>query len=126
MKKSNRGGRATARWCKFCGYKHLFTHPNKCPAFGKKCIKCKKEGHIAQLCKEIVKKDSQVDTVEQKNILDEDCQGKSEDMHAYFGSVDLGTVSGNRKINKNLISLKIAGRDVRIKEDTGAEATVIP
>ena len=47
-------------------------------------------------------------------------------MHTYFGSVELGTVSDNRKRNKSLITLKIAGRDVRIKEDTGAEPTVIP
>ena len=126
VRKSNGQGKATARWCKFCGYKHPFTQPNKCPAFGKKCMKCRKEGHFAQVCKEIAKKGSQVDTVEQENCFDEDCQGKSEDVHTYFGSVELGTVSDNRKRNKSLITLKIAGRDVRIKADTGAEATVIP
>ena len=31
-------GRATARRCKFCGYKHPFNQPNKCPAFGKKML----------------------------------------------------------------------------------------
>ena len=56
VKKSNGQGRATARWCKFCGYKHPFNQPNKCPAFGKKCMKCKKEGHFAQACKDIAKK----------------------------------------------------------------------
>ena len=126
VRKSNGQGKATARWCKFCGYKHPFTQPNKCPAFGKKCMKCRKEGHFAQVCKEIAKKGSQVDTVEQDNCFDEDCQGKSEDVHTYFGSVELGTVSDNRKRNKSLITLKIAGRDIRIKADTGAEATVIP
>ena len=65
VKKSNGQGRATARWCKFCGYKHPFNQPNKYPAFGKKCMKCKKEGHFAQVCKDIAKKGSQVDTVEQ-------------------------------------------------------------
>ena len=89
-------------------------------------MKCRKEGHFAQVCKEIAKKGSQVDTVEQENCFDEDCQGKSEDVHTYFGSVELGTVSDNRKRNKSLITHKIAGRDVRIKADTGAEATVIP
>ena len=69
---------------------------------------------------------SQVDTVEQENSLYEDCQGKSEDVRTYFGSVELETVSDSRKRNKSLITLKIAGRDVRIKADTGAEATVIP
>ena len=49
-------------------------------------------------------------------------------MHTYFGSVEVETVSDSRKRNKSLITLKIAGRDVRIKADRGAEieATVIP
>ena len=68
-------------------------------------MKCRKEGHFAQVCKEIAKKGSQVDTVEQENYFDEDCQGKSEDVHTYFGSVELGTVSDNRKRNKSLITL---------------------
>ena len=38
-----------ARNCKFCGYKHPFTQPPRCPALGKKCNKCKKEGHFAQV-----------------------------------------------------------------------------
>ena len=89
-------------------------------------MKFKKEGGFAQVCKDIAKQGSQVDTVEQENFLDDDCQGKSEDVHAYFGSVELGTVSDNRKRHNSLITLKIAGREVRIKTDTGAEATVIP
>ena len=89
-------------------------------------MKSKKEGHFAQVCKDIAKKGLQVDTVEQENSFDEDCQGKGEDVHTYFGSVELGTASDSRKRNKRLITLKIAGRDVRIKVDTGAEATVIP
>ena len=93
---------------------------------GKKGMKCKKEVHFTQVSKEIAKKGSQVDTVEQENSFDEDCQGKSEDMHTYFGSVELATVSDNRKRNKSFINLKLAGRDVRIKADTDAEATVIP
>ena len=75
-------------------------------------MKGKKEGDFAQVCKDIAKKSSQVDTVEQENSLDEDCQGKSGDVHTYFGSVELGTVSDSRKRNKSLITLKIAGRDV--------------
>ena len=81
VKKSNGQGRATARWCKFCRYKQPFNQPSKCPAFGKKCMKCKKEGHFSQVCKDIAKKGSQVDTVEQETSFDEDCLGKSEDVH---------------------------------------------
>lgn len=92
----------------------------------KKCIKCKKEGHFAKVCKENAKKGSQVDTVEQENPCDDGHQKESQDVHTYFGSVELGRVSNNRKTNKSLITTQIAGADAQIKADKGAEATVIP
>ena len=48
------------------------------------------------------------------------------DVHTYFGSVELDSVSGTRNKSRSLITVKIAGKDVQIKADTGAEATVIP
>ena len=50
--------------CKFCGYKHPFTKPSHCPAFGKLCLKCKQKGHFAQVCPANVKGGSQVDVVQ--------------------------------------------------------------
>ena len=89
-------------------------------------MKCRKQGHFAKVCKENAKGGSQVDTVAQDDPSDGDNEGKTQDVHAYFGSVELGSVSNPSKTNKSVISVKIAGRDVRIKADTGAEATVIP
>lgn len=48
------------------------------------------------------------------------------DVHAYFDSVELDSVSGTRKKSRSLVTVKIAGKNVQIKVDTGAEATVIP
>ena len=48
------------------------------------------------------------------------------DVHTYFGSVELDSVSGTRKKSRSLITVKIAGKDVQFKADTSAEATVIP
>ena len=48
------------------------------------------------------------------------------DVHTYFGSVELDSVSCTRKKSRGSITVKIAGKDVQIKADTGAEATVIP
>ena len=42
-------------------------------------------------------------------------QGESRDVHTYFGSVELGSISDNRKTNKLLIAIKIAGSDAHIK-----------
>ena len=50
----------TSCYCKFCSYKHPFTQPPRCPALGKKCNKCKREGHFAQVCKELIAEGSQL------------------------------------------------------------------
>ena len=107
------------RNCKFCGYKHPFTQPPRCPALGKKCNKCKKEGHFAQVCKELSAEGSQLAAVEHEPPM-------NHDVHTYFGSVELDSVSGTRKKSRSLITVKIAGKDVQFKADTGVEATVIP
>ena len=49
IQKDREQQKKTSRSCKFCGYSHPFTHPNRCPAFGKKCMKCKKQGHFQSM-----------------------------------------------------------------------------
>ena len=48
------------------------------------------------------------------------------DVYTYFESVELDSVSGTRKKSRGLITVKIAGKNVQIKADTGAEASAIP
>ena len=64
--------------------------------------------------------------MEQENLFDDGHQGENQDVHTYFGSVELGSVSDNRKTNKSLITIQIAGIDAQMKADKGAEATVVP
>ena len=66
-------------YCKFCGYKHPFTQPSRCPALGKKCNKCKKERHFVQVCKELGAEGSQLAALEQR-------PPKNHNVHAYLGS----------------------------------------
>ena len=66
------------------------------------------------MCKELSAKCSQLAAVEHEPPMDHD-------VHTYFGSVELDSVSGTREKSRSLITVKI----VQIK-DTGAEATVIP
>lgn len=61
-----------------CGYQHS---PRSCPAFGKKCAKCKKDNHFAQVCRQR----NFVSTIDKKS-------DDSDDNESYF----LG------EINKNL------------------------
>ena len=79
-----------ARYCKFCGYKHPFTQPPRRPALEKKCNRCKKEGHFTQVCKELSAEGSQLATVEHEPSM-------NHDVHTYFESVELDSVSGTRK-----------------------------
>ena len=93
------------RNCKFCGYKHPFTQPPRCPALGKKCNKCKNEGHFAQVCKELSAEGSQLAAVEHEPPM-------NHDVHTFFGSVELDSISGTRKKSRSLIAVKIAGKEL--------------
>ena len=46
---------STPKECKFCGTVHVWGR-KKCPAYGKKCSKCKRFNHYAKQCGEIGKK----------------------------------------------------------------------
>ena len=119
VNKLNEQDKKPPRSCKFCGYKHPFTKPSRCPAFGKLCLKCKQKGHFAQVCPANVKGGSQVDVVQHT-------QSSSQEVHTYFESIELGSVLDARKSRKSLVTIQIGGQAVEIKADTGAEATVIP
>ena len=74
--------------CKFCGLRHSFSHPSKCPAFKQQCRKCKKEGHFARMCKTSTKQ-NKVSPVEEALLTETDPNNVP---HAYFDSVELGSV----------------------------------
>ena len=93
---------------------HLLSH-----LAAQKCNKCEKKGHFAQVCKELSAEGSQLAAVEHEPPM-------NHDVHTYFGSVELDSVSGTRKKSRSLIIVQISGKDVQIKIDTGAEASVIP
>ena len=52
--------------------------------------------------------------------------GESDEIHTYFGSIKVGSVLKKRQSKKGLTNVKIAGKEAKLKADTGAEATVIP
>lgn len=108
--------------CKFCGLHHSFSHPSKCPAFKQQCRKCKKQGHFARVCKAPTRQNN-MNQVEEATTSDDDSDHTCVP-HAYFGSVELGAVKAPKK-NKSMINVKINGHDIKIKADTGADATVI-
>ena len=49
--KQSKQEKTSARQCKFCGINHPYERP-KCPASGKACLKCGKQGHFSVKCQE--------------------------------------------------------------------------
>ena len=47
--KQSKQEKTSARQCKFCGINHPYERV-KCPASGKACLKCGKQGHFAVKC----------------------------------------------------------------------------
>ena len=119
MSKSNGQDRTTAWRCKFCGYKHLFTRPNKCPAFEKSARSVGKKDTLHRCAKRI----QEVDMVKQDNSFDEGWGYAHIFWICWTGNLFLTT---ERETRASLLSRIIAGGDVRIKADTGSEATVLP
>jgi hypothetical protein len=73
------------------------------------------------MCKNKQENGPQLNAVEQENDSDD-----GQDTHTYFASVEIGNVVKNQQSTKSLVNVLIAGREVKLKADTYAEATVIP
>ena len=66
---SNQGMSTLQFDCKYCGYKHERKR-EKCPAWGKKCDKCKGPNHFKSICKK------NVHAISQSGNLDDDIDDK--------------------------------------------------
>ena len=113
--------------CKFGGYQQVFTKPSICPAFKKKCSTGSKEGHFAKMCPNKGKRESNINAVEHELASNDQVPEEKATSHLYFGSIELASIVNKHSgVKKNLISLKVAQKDVKFKADTRVEATVIP
>jgi len=111
--------------CKFCSLQHSFTHPSKCPAYKQECRKCKKRGHFARVCKS-PPVSSNIHPVEKPDTCINEDELSDEPTHAYFASVELGSVDTSVSRSKSMINITVNNCNVKVKADTGAEANVIP
>jgi hypothetical protein len=60
-----------------------------------------------------------------KNASDEE-NDLDNGVHAYFASIEIECLSNKKRNKRSMINVKIGKQNVRMKADTGAEATVIP
>ncbi|MES9901692.1 MAG: RNase H-like domain-containing protein, partial [Sedimenticola sp.] len=104
--------------CQKCGTTHA---QYSCPAFGKKCQKCKKYNHYTERCY-YAKRNVGVHEMESLQID----RSSDEDDNLYVGEIKVDAVNKNNN-NESWHSLvKIFDKTVKFKLDTGADANVIP
>lgn len=103
MTKTRSGGNMGT--CRYCGGKHPF-EKEKCPAYGKKCLKCSKFNHFKNMCKMYVRQ-----------------LGKEPDSSSETDSVL--SIASSRKAQKLLADVKVNGKIREAQIDTGATCNVI-
>lgn len=104
--------------CSRCGRdKHRLQE--SCPATGEKCRKCKKLGHFYKMCRTNIRQNPT--TVRTVELQENDTEGED----AYWLE-ELSTATMTAKSSKWVIDLKVGGRKISFKMDTGAEVTCMP
>lgn len=109
--------------CSRCGYKH---GPKQCPAYGQTCNACNKKNHFAKKCRLTKNQNS---GTRKLHVVETE-----EDF--FIGTIELNKTKQQSKVNtvttesqcKKAIwteKLKINGKDVSFKLDTGAECNVL-
>ncbi|CAB3227362.1 unnamed protein product [Arctia plantaginis] len=100
MTKTRSGGNMGI--CRYCGGKHPF-EKEKCPAYGKKCLKC---SNFKNMCKMYVKQ------------LEKEPDSSSE-------TDSVLSIASSRKAQKLLADVKVNGMILKAQIDTGATCNVI-
>ena len=118
-RRKRHGDKHATKECGRCGTLHDQTKRERCPAYGKTCLKCGKVSHFASKCRSKKRdpksdnKDIPVRTVDSDN-------SESEVFYAeMISAVDLD--------DSQLVTLKLeSGHYLRFQPDTGAQCNVIP
>ena len=91
--------------CKYCGYKHERKR-EKCPAWGKKCDKCKDPNHFKSKCKK------NVHAISQSGNLDDDVDDK-------------WLMAVKNDGNSIIATLTVNDLDVKFQLDSAADVNII-
>ena len=103
--------------CKRNGSNHAL---RQCPAFGQTCHKCQGSNHLAKMCCTKV-----FNPPKPKQCVHKVQQGESGD-DSSMEELFLGEISTISDGNEILTSLKVNGKNVHFKMDTGAQCNVLP
>ena len=120
-----RGGTRGSQPCMRCG-KTRHPTPDKCPALSATCRKCNRKGHYASQClsKTVVATTQEVEagSVEEASLgtVTPNQQVEADSVEEVF----LGTVTSS-KDKAWSVNIRLQGKEIVFKMDTGAEVTVI-
>ncbi|XP_028417983.1 uncharacterized protein K02A2.6-like [Dendronephthya gigantea] len=107
--------------CRYCGRKHE-RDKQKCPALGKRCLKCNKLNHFAAQCLTTKHRQSRVNQV----------QSDSKSEFDELATVDYVRISQVHAVSQECFSkkvfatLNIGNRPVKFQLDSGATCNVMP
>ena len=111
-----RGCDSRGKACGYCGRTHDVSKRENCPAFGKRCNKCNKQNHFANVCFGTVPKPSQRGN--RVHYLKDEFSDK------VFGVEEISAVTLD---DSQLVTLKLeSGNYLRFQPDTGAQCNVVP
>ena len=114
--------------CRRCGNRHGHDK-QQCPAYGSTCGKCSTLGHFNKCCK--TKVDGRDIHKPKKRVYTVHCNSSGESDNEVFclESVTVGDVAmreGTSSRDAWYPKIRMAGSMVKVKLDTGAEASVLP
>lgn len=125
--------------CNSCGYQHL---RNKCPAFGKQCLKCGKQNHFSSMCmnagyRSKVNQKFQSFNENKKSFSVSKNFPTSESENDYQNDKEIEGAVGGYRLDSISISevqsstkwhetVQLHNQLVDFKVDTGAETNIIP
>ena len=111
-----RGCDSRGKACGYCGRTHDVSKRENCPAFGKRCNKCNKQNHFANVCFGSVPKPSQRRS--RVHYLEDEFSDEA------FGVEEISAVTLD---DSQLVTLKLeSGNYLRFQPDTGAQCNVVP
>ena len=101
--------------CTFCGKSHK---QGECPAYGRKCHKCKKDNHFAKFCPS-----RRVHHIVHNDTLS---NAGDDDSEFYIGVINSSNVENDVKSSDWSVNLCINQRIIKFKIVTGAQCNVLP
>ena len=111
------------RECKYCGRRHEGQR-EKCPAFGKKCLKCSKMNHFAKKC--LAKSKVNAITMESNSDADDDEYCLIINSNVEYEIINNHSVKEQKSQKKLFATFHVEGKPAKFQLDSGATCNVIP